>query len=96
MNTSNKRTNWLLLILLLLPLTLLTLSCGNSRKLADTSYSASALYDPPCVHLIDGQEYQFVEGKLIGRKNHIFYSDPTYRMALQLGKESQWKPLSTK
>ena len=84
----------LLPILTLLLLISLLPSCSLNKPQSDLGYSQAALYDPPAVHLIEGQEYQFVEGKLMGRKNHIFYSEPTYRRGLKLGEESQWKPIS--
>lgn len=93
MMTKSKGSRILLrLILSTLPLTLLLPNCSPSASPSDTAYSKSALYDPPCIHLLDGKEYQFSEGILMGR-GQIFYSDPTYRNALQLGQESKWKPL---
>ena len=74
-------------------LILLAQSCSPRAKPADIAYSKSALHDPPCFHLVEGIEYQTVEGVIKGR-GQIFYSDYTYRQALTLGKESQWKPIT--
>ncbi len=93
MKSKKNWTRLLLAILSTLPLMWLAPSCSPLAKQADTAYSKSALYDPPCIHLIGGKEYQVVEGTLVGR-GQIFYSDPTYRTALQLGRESQWKPIT--
>ena len=58
------------------PLMLMLLtSCASSnfsneeRKILNSS----ALYDPPSITLIDGKEYQFKEGVLVGR-GQKFYS----------------------
>jgi hypothetical protein len=71
---------------LLLPALLLT-SCAsklspvvlNARKIND-----SALYDPPTVHLIDGEIYQFKEGALPG-KGQAFHSHYSYMRAVIIG-----------
>lgn len=55
-------------------------SCGSSgffNRNRDT-LNDSSLYDPPQVHLIEGREYQFEEGKLNGR-GQVFHSDYSYR-----------------
>ena len=44
-----------------------------------------ALYDPPTVTLIEGFKYPFVEGTLVGRKNHRWHSDYSYRRAIIIG-----------
>jgi hypothetical protein len=45
----------------------------------------SALYDPPTVTLIEGQEYQFNEGVVTGR-GQIFHSHYSYMRAIVIGK----------
>jgi hypothetical protein len=45
----------------------------------------SALYDPPTVTLIEGKQYEFVEGVLTGRKKHKFHSDYSYLRAITIG-----------
>jgi hypothetical protein len=37
--------------------------------------------------LIEGQTYQFKEGVLVGRKNHKFHSDYSYRRAVIIGEK---------
>lgn len=72
--------------LLLLPALLLT-SCAsklspvalNARKIND-----SALYDPPTVHLIDGEVYTFNEGMLKGN-GQMFHSHYSYMRAVIIG-----------
>ena len=63
-------------------------SCGsnNSQKEKAELLNKSALYDPPTVTLIDGQQYQFKEGKLDGR-GQKFHSDYSYLRALVVGGE---------
>ena len=69
--------------LLALPLT----SCSWSGLPNASSANASALYDPPTVTLIKGQSYQFKEGVLVGRKDHKFHSDYSYRRAVIIGEK---------
>ena len=64
---------------------LLLASCGSSVSTDASSANASALYDPPTVHLIEGKVYQFEEGQLIGRGQR-FHSDFSYRRAIIIGK----------
>jgi len=64
---------------------LLLASCGSSGWHNESSANASALYDPPTVTLIEGQSYQFKEGVLVGRKDHKFHSDYSYRRAVIIG-----------
>jgi hypothetical protein len=59
---------------------------GNELPNA-SSANASALYDPPTVTLIEGQTYQFKEGVLVGRKDHKFHSDYSYRRAVIIGEK---------
>jgi hypothetical protein len=67
-----------------LPLTLLLFqSCALKDSQSDLN--KSALYDPPTLTLIEGREYQFVEGRLVGRKNHKWHSDYSYRRAIVIG-----------
>lgn len=65
---------------------LLLASCGSSASTDASSANASALYDPPTVHLIKGRLYYFREGVLVGREGHRFHSDYSYRRALIIGK----------
>lgn len=58
-------------------------SCGLSGS--RDALNESALYDPPTVTLIDGQDYQFKEGVLPGR-GQKFHSDYSYRRAIIIGK----------
>ena len=60
-------------------------SCGWNELPNASSANASALYDPPTVTLIEGQSYQFKEGVLVGRKDHKFHSDYSYRRAVIIG-----------
>jgi hypothetical protein len=54
----------------------------------NVSTNNSALYDPPTITLVSGQEYQFKEGTIIGRDEHKFHSDYTYRRAIIIGGEA--------
>ncbi len=68
------------------PLTVLLLaSCGSSGSRDASSANRSALYDPPTIHLIEGELYRFQEGELIG-KGQRFHSDYSYRRAIIIGK----------
>ena len=69
--------------MLWLPTAVLLQSCAlkDSRK----GLNESALYDPPTLTLIEGREYFFVEGRLVGRKNHKWHSDFSYRRAIVIG-----------
>lgn len=72
--------------LIVWPLTVLLLaSCGSSASTGASSANASALYDPPTVHLIKGEVYQFEEGQLTGAGQR-FHSDYSYRRAVIIGK----------
>lgn len=66
---------------------LLLTSCGwkSSTKERDASTNTSALYDPPLVTLIKGEEYQFKEGVLTGR-GQKFFSEYRYLRAIVVGK----------
>tara|TARA_B100000530_G_scaffold255370_1_gene169029 strand:- start:1162 stop:1443 length:282 start_codon:yes stop_codon:yes gene_type:complete len=72
-------------LMALLPLVTLIASCSWSGSQSASSANASALYDPPTVTLIEGQSYQFKEGVLVGRKDHKFHSDYSYRRAVIIG-----------
>ena len=87
------KKNWMQprMILMTLSLIMLAPSCSLPAKQSATALSQSALYDPPLIHLVEGMDYQTVEGVLKGR-GQIFYSDYTYRIALQLGKEARVTP----
>jgi hypothetical protein len=60
-------------------------SCGSSGLPNASSANASSLYDPPTVSLIEGKAYEFKEGILVGRKDHKFHSDYSYRRAIIIG-----------
>jgi len=62
-------------------------SCGWNELPNASSANASALYDPPTVTLKEGQLYEFKEGTLVGRKNHKFHSDYSYRRAVIIGEK---------
>ena len=74
-------------LMALLPLVTLIASCSSSASLNASTANASALYDPPTVTLIEGQTYQFKEGVLVGRKDHKFHSDYSYRRAVIIGEK---------
>ena len=72
-----------------LPLALMALlmqSCGlsNSEKDEKELLNKSALYDPPTVTLIPGEEYQFEEGTLKG-SGQRYHSQYSYQRALIIG-----------
>jgi len=69
--------------LAVLPLT----SCGWNELPNASSANASALYDPPTVTLKEGKVYEFCEGSLVGRKEHKFHSDYSYRRAVIIGEK---------
>jgi hypothetical protein len=64
---------------------LLLQSCGLKDWANDSSVNESALYDPPTVTLIEGQQYRFKEGVLLGRKNHKYHSNYSYLRAITIG-----------
>lgn len=70
-------------------LSLLTVLLLPSCVLRDWDFgydlNESALFDPPTVTLIDGQDYEFKEGHLEGR-DQKFHSDYSYRRAIIIGK----------
>ena len=49
---------------------LLLQSCALKDWANDSVVNDSALYDPPTVTLIEGKQYEFVEGVLQGRNDH--------------------------
>ena len=65
----------------------LTASCSWSGSQNASSANASALYDPPTITLREGELYEFCEGSLVGRKNHKFHSDYSYRRAVIIGEK---------
>lgn len=73
--------------LILLPVALLLTSCGwkSSAKERDALINISSLYDPPSVTLIEGKEYQFEEGVIIGN-GQKFHSHYRYMRAIAIGK----------
>jgi hypothetical protein len=74
----------------LLPLVILLQSCGlsDSQREKNESLNASALYDPVTVTLIEGKQYTFAEGTLIGR-GQKFHSDYSYRRAIIIGNSNK-------
>ena len=66
---------------------LLMQSCGlsNSEKDEKELLNKSALYDPPTVTLIPGEEYQFEEGTLEG-SGQRYHSQYSYQRALIIGR----------
>ena len=76
------------IVLMLWPLAVLPLTNCSWNELPNaSSANASALYDPPTVTLIEGEVYEFKEGTLVGRKNHKFHSDHSYRRAVIIGEK---------
>ena len=74
--------------LMLWPLAVLPLTNCSWNELPNaSSANASALYDPPTITLKEGQLYEFKEGTLVGRKNHKFHSDYSYRRAVIIGEK---------
>ena len=73
---------WKMKLIALLPMVALLQSCGlkGSRR----ALNESAMYDPPTVTLIEGFNYPFVEGTLMGR-GQKFHSDHSYRRAIIIG-----------
>ena len=70
--------------LIALPLMAVLLpSCG--WRGSQNALNESAMYDPPTVTLIEGFKYPFVEGTLMGRKDHKWHSDYSYRRAVIIG-----------
>ena len=73
--------------LILLPLTVVLLpSCVLKDLAGDSKLNESALYDPPTITLLEGYDYPFVEGNLMGREQK-FHSDYSYRRAIIIGGE---------
>ena len=66
-------------------LALLLQSCGLKDWANDSVVNDSAIYDPPTITLIEGKQYNFVEGVLTGRKKHKFHSDYSYLRAITIG-----------
>ena len=69
--------------LLVLPLT----SCSWKGLPNASSVNESALYDPPTITLKKGKLYEFKEGTLVGREDHKFHSDYSYRRAVIIGEK---------
>ena len=68
----------LLLMVALLP------NCALNDLVGDSALNESAIYDPPTVTLIQGYDYPFKEGNLMGR-GQKFHSDFSYRRAIIIG-----------
>jgi len=83
------------LIALLLMVALLP-NCALNDLVGDSALNESAIYDPPTVTLIQGYDYPFKEGNLMGR-GQKFHSDYSYRRAIIIGDDSNLRrTLSTK
>jgi len=83
------------LIALLLMVALLP-NCALNDLVGDSALNESAIYDPPTVTLIQGYDYPFKEGNLMGR-GQKFHSDYSYRRAIIIGDDSNMRrTLSTK
>ena len=83
------------LIALLLTVALLP-NCALNDLVGDSALNESAIYDPPTVTLIQGYDYPFKEGNLMGR-GQKFHSDYSYRRAIIIGDDSNLRrTLSTK
>lgn len=79
--------SWKMSLLVWLLTAVLLVSCSSNvwhEEFAE-SVNDSALYDPPTITLVEGVPYDFVEGTLIGRKNHKFHSDYSYQRAIIIG-----------
>tara|TARA_R100000697_G_scaffold66480_1_gene79160 strand:+ start:321 stop:614 length:294 start_codon:yes stop_codon:yes gene_type:complete len=79
--------SWKMSLLVWLLTVALLVSCSSNvwhEEYAE-SVNDSALYDPPTITLVEGVPYDFVEGTLIGRKNHKFHSDYSYQRAIIIG-----------
>jgi len=68
----------------LLVMAALLQSCAWSGWRNASTANNSALYDPPSVHLLDGVEYRFKEGVLVGRGQQ-FHSQYSYERAVIIG-----------
>jgi len=66
-------------------LVVLLQSCASRDWANDSAANESALYDPPTVTLIEGKQYEFSEGTLIGREGHKFHSHYSYLRAITIG-----------
>jgi hypothetical protein len=72
------------------PLTLILLTgCASSNFSSEETktLNSSALYDPPSVTLLEGQEYQFAEGKLVGRGQKFYSQYETTKKMIESFKE---------
>ena len=74
---------WKIILIALLPTVALLQSCVWNAS--QSALNESALFDPPTVTLIEGFKYPFVEGTLMGRKDHKWHSDYSYRRAVIIG-----------
>jgi len=72
----------LLLMVALLP------NCALNDLVGDSALNESAIYDPPTVTLIQGYDYPFKEGNLMGR-GQKFHSDFSYRRAIIIGNNNK-------
>lgn len=73
---------------LLLLVALLLTSCASKDSLPAFNVNASALHDPETIHLVDGVEYTFAEGTLMGRGQR-FHNDYSYRRAVIIGEKGR-------
>lgn len=75
------------LIALLLMVALLP-NCALNDLVGDSALNESAIYDPPTITLIQGYDYPFKEGNLMGR-GQKFHSDFSYRRAIIIGNNNK-------
>ena len=78
---------WKIKLIGLLLMAVLLPSCNLSDLAGDSSLNESAIYDPPTITLIQGYDYPFKEGNLMGR-GQKFHSDYSYRRAIIIGDDS--------
>ena len=87
---SNETTAWTIFKMSLIgwPL-LVTLSACSKWNESQSALSGnnSALYDPPVITLKEGVTYDFHEGSLVGRANHKFFSEYSFRRAVIIGSD---------
>jgi len=72
-----------LIDLLLMALLLPSCACFDWAS-ASNANNESALYDPPTVHLIEGEFYYFEEGIVLGR-GQTMHSHYSYQQAAIIG-----------
>ena len=80
-------TPWKIVLMLSHLLVIPLASCSWNELPNASTANASALYDPPTITLIEGKTYEFCEGSLVGREDHKFHSDYSYRRAVIIGEK---------